>query len=83
MRFQPEEQRKLVREGLRCHLKIVKARQGPLYEDAELLEEFKTYYKEQCKSFEYDESVEGTHHFHMHNPERVAPIINEYFSCLV
>lgn len=80
MRFGPEEQAKIVRSGLRCHMKIIKARQGPLYEPAELLEEFKRYYQEQCATYEYDDSVDGTHHFHMHHPERVAPIINEFFS---
>lgn len=81
MRFGVEEQRQVVK-GLRCHLKIVKAKQGPLYEAAELLEEFKAIYKRQCASYEYDDSVDGTHHFHMHHPERVAPIINDYFARL-
>lgn len=83
MRYGVEEQRKLVKGNLRCHLKIIKARQGPLYEDAALLEEFKAYYKEQCLSYEYDDSIDGTHHFHMHHPERVAPVINEYFARLL
>lgn len=81
MRFGPAEQRQVVK-GLRCHLKIVKAKQGPLYEAADLLEEFKAIYRQQCASFEYDDSVDGTHHFHMHHPERVAPIINDYFGRL-
>ena len=78
LRFSPEEQREIIK-GLRCHLKIIKAKQGPLYEPKELIEEFKGYYKQQCASYEYDESIDGTHHFHMHTPENVAPIINEYF----
>lgn len=81
MRFGIEEQRQIIK-GIRCHLKIVKAKQGPLYEPVKYLEEFKAIYQRQCASYEYDESVDGTHHFHMHHPERVAPIINEYFSRL-
>ena len=81
VRFSVDEQRKMI-QGLKCHLKIVKAKQGPLYESKEILEEFKKYYQTQCESYEYDETVDGTHHFHMHNPEKVAPIINEYFSRL-
>ncbi|KZS05486.1 probable serine hydrolase [Daphnia magna] len=81
MRVGIEEQREIIK-GLKCHLKIVKAKQGPLYEPIEWLEEFKTIYQRQCASYEYDESVDGTHHFHMHNPERVAPIVNEYFARL-
>lgn len=82
LRFTVEEQRKIIK-GLRCHLKIIKAKQGPLYEPADQIEEFKAYYKQQCASYEYDESIDGTHHFHMHTPEKVAPIINEYFSQLL
>ncbi|KZS05487.1 Protein ABHD11-like protein [Daphnia magna] len=81
MRFGVGEQREVIK-GLKCHLKIVKAKQGPLYEPVEWLDEFKAIYRRQCASYEYDESLDGTHHFHMHNPEMVAPIINEYFSRL-
>lgn len=81
LRFTIEDQREVIK-GLRCHLKIIKAKQGLLYETAELRNEFMQYYQRQCASYEYDETVDGTHHFHMHNPERVAPIINEYFSRL-
>lgn len=72
------EQRLLVK-NIKCHVKIIKAKQGPLYEAAELYEEFKGYYAKYCASYEYDESVDGTHHFHMHDPQKVAPIVNEYF----
>mgnify|MGYP003350983360 CR=1 FL=1 len=73
----------MIIKGLCCHLKIVKVKQGPLYESKYLIEEFKGYYKQQCASYEYDETVDGTHHFHMHTPEKVAPIINEYFTRLL
>lgn len=78
MRFRPDEQREILK-GLKCHLKIIKARGAPLYEPEEVVEEFKAIYKRQCASYEYDDSLQGTHHFHMHNPELVAPIINDYF----
>ncbi|KOC70854.1 putative serine hydrolase [Habropoda laboriosa] len=32
-----------------------------------------------AEKFEYHE-VEGTHHVHLNNPERVAPIINNFIS---
>lgn len=81
MRFSVEEQRYIIK-GLRCHLKIIKAKRGPLYEPEKYLEEFKAIYQRQCASYEYDDSIDGTHHFHMHQPEEVAPIVNEYFSRL-
>ncbi len=79
MRHSIEDQRQLVKGNFRCHLKIIVARQGPLFEEASLLEAFKAYYKEHCLSYEY-ESIDGTHHFHMDNPKLLAPMINEYFS---
>lgn len=51
-------------------IKITIARQGSLYEEDSILEEFKTYYKNRCLSYECD-IVDGTHHFHMENPERL------------
>ena len=72
-----EEHRTIIKNNLNCHLKIIKAKQGPYYEPTEVLEEFKTYYKQQCKSFEYLE-VEGHHHVHMDHPERIASHVNEF-----
>ena len=80
MRFSLVHHREIMK-SLKCHLKIIKAAQGPLYEPIEVLEEFKGYYRQQCRSYEYVE-VEGTHHVHMNNPERVAPVVNEYFDDL-
>jgi len=78
VRFSLEDHRAIIKNNINCHLKIIKAKQGPYYEPAEILEEFKTYYKQQCKSFEYVE-VEGQHHVHMDHPERIASHINDFF----
>lgn len=83
MRLPIQELREIVRVGLRCHLKIVMARQGWRYDSAKVVQDFKSLYKAQCASFEFDDSLEGTHHFHMHNPERLAPIINDFFGRLL
>jgi len=80
-RFTVEDHRNIIKNNINCHLKIIKAKQGPYYEPTKILEEFKTYYKQQCKSFEYVE-VEGQHHVHMDHPERIASHINEFFSPL-
>ena len=77
IRFSVEEHRAIIKDNLNCHLKIIKGKQGPYYESTELLEEFKAYYKQQCKSFAYIE-VQGQHHLHIDHPEHVAPLINEF-----
>ncbi|TDG52655.1 hypothetical protein AWZ03_000888 [Drosophila navojoa] len=57
---------------------FIKALQAPYYED-------KKYYDaalevlRQNPNFEYHE-VEGTHHVHLNEPEKVAPIINSFIS---
>lgn len=81
LRFSLDNQRDLIKDKLKCHLKIIKAAQGPFYEDEQVLEEFKSYYKSQCQSFEYVE-IPGYHHVHMDAPERVAPLINEFLAGL-
>jgi len=80
VRFHISQHREMVK-SLNCHLKILKAAQGPLYEPVEVLEEFKSYYRQYCKSFDYVE-VEGTHHVHMDNPEHCVQIVDDFFQDL-
>jgi len=81
VRFSIDDHRSLIKNNLNCHLKIIKAKQGPYYEPRAVLEEFKNYYQAQCKSYEYVE-VEGRHHVHMDRPEMVAAHINQFFDAL-
>ena len=80
MRFSLAHQREII-ESLKCHVKITKAKNGLIYDPLEVLEEFKGYYRQQGRSYEYVE-VEGTHHVHMDHPDRVGQIVNDYFNHL-
>jgi len=62
-----------------CPLLLLKAKNGPLYEDKAIYDDFIEIYRQHSQGFEYTE-VEGTHHVHLVNPENVAPHINKFFS---
>lgn len=81
IRFKVDDHRFIIKNNLKCHLKILKGKQGHYYDPPEIIEEFKTYYEQQCKSFEYVE-IEGHHHFHMEQPQLTASHINEFFQSL-
>jgi len=81
IRYKAEDHRVIVKDNLKCHLKVVKGTKGAYYDPPELMEEFKSYYRQQCKSFEYVE-VDGYHHFHMDQPELTATYVNEFLQPL-
>jgi len=62
---------------LTCPLLLLKAKNGPLYEDKAIYDEFINIYRQHSQGFEYVE-VEGTHHVHLVNPENVAQQINQF-----
>jgi len=61
-----------------CPHLFIKARQGPLYERKEYHEEALEIVKKN-PLFEYHE-VEGTHHVHLNEPDKVAPLINSFIN---
>ncbi|XP_037945289.1 probable serine hydrolase, partial [Teleopsis dalmanni] len=63
---------------IKCPHLFIKALGGPYYEPKENYDDTLEILK-QNPLFEYHE-VEGTHHVHLNNPERVAPIINDFIS---
>ncbi|XP_013783557.2 serine hydrolase-like protein [Limulus polyphemus] len=70
---------KSILENLNCELLIIKAKERFFYEDPVEIKEILDMYARNCKHFQYHE-VEGTHFVHLNNPERVAPLINEFIS---
>ncbi|XP_076306492.1 serine hydrolase-like protein isoform X2 [Tachypleus tridentatus] len=73
------EQQKLILSHLKCELLIIKAKEGPWYEDREILKDFLDLYARNSKRFQFTE-VEGSHFVHLNNPERISPIINTFIS---
>lgn len=57
---------------------IIKCSEGPYFEDPEAYLEHVEAMKTRARSVRYVE-VEGKHHVHLTHPERVAPIITEFF----
>jgi len=75
-----DEQLWVLGENLRCDLLLVLASNGirrRYFKD--LVEETLDTYKKNTRTFKVVE-VEGTHHVHLNNPERVIPILQDYFS---
>ncbi|XP_076306495.1 serine hydrolase-like protein [Tachypleus tridentatus] len=73
------KQQKLILSHLKCELLIIKAKEGPWYEDREILKDFLDLYARNSKRFQFTE-VEGSHFVHLNNPERISPIINTFIS---
>lgn len=62
---------------IQCRTLIVKAAQGFSVENPKYVQETLDVLKKSAASFEFQE-VEGTHHVHLNNPDKVAPIINKF-----
>lgn len=58
---------------------VIKFAQGPNFESPENFMEHVETLKTKAKSVRYIE-VEGAHHVHLTHPERVAPIISDFFN---
>ena len=63
---------------INCPHLFIKALQGPYYEEKEYYDEVLAILKKNPK-FEYHE-VDGTHHVHLNEPEKIAKIINSFLS---
>ncbi|GAB6019090.1 Serine hydrolase-like protein 2 [Chamberlinius hualienensis] len=75
------EQMKQFAINLKCEYMLIQATDGVIYrlQQRTEVEETLDRFKKSAKSFEVVD-VEGTHHVHLNNPERVAPHINRFLS---
>ncbi|XP_049777237.1 probable serine hydrolase isoform X3 [Schistocerca cancellata] len=64
---------------IKCRVLFIKAMPGLKLEPENIIEETLNMLKKSSKELVY-KTVEGTHHVHLNNPERVAPIINEFLA---
>ncbi|XP_063228390.1 probable serine hydrolase isoform X2 [Bacillus rossius redtenbacheri] len=60
-----------------CNVLHIKAKSGLVYSDSKITRETLDALKNSAKYFEHHD-VEGTHHVHVNNPERVAPLITQF-----
>ncbi|XP_076062002.1 putative serine hydrolase [Oratosquilla oratoria] len=72
------EQQKSFASHIRCDMLVIKATNGPLYEQRELYEDILQVYEKSAKTFKY-RTVEGNHHVHLSKPETVAPLLIDFF----
>ncbi|XP_033300925.1 probable serine hydrolase isoform X5 [Bombus bifarius] len=64
---------------IKCAYLNIRAVPGMKFDNPESYEKVLDKIKLGAKRFEYHK-VEGTHHVHLNNPERIAPIINNFIS---
>ena len=62
---------------IKCAYLNIRAVPGMVFDQPENYHKVLDVIKENVRKFEYHE-VEGTHHVHLNNAERVAPIINKF-----
>ena len=62
---------------IKCAYLNIRAIPGMKLDHPEYYEKVLDQIKLGAKKFEYHK-VEGTHHVHLNNPERIAPIINNF-----
>ena len=66
-----------------CPVLIIKAKNGFIYEDKAVIEEFVNIYRENSRGgFQYAQ-VEGTHHVHLVTPENVAQVIGDFLAPVI
>ncbi|XP_008217086.1 probable serine hydrolase isoform X1 [Nasonia vitripennis] len=64
---------------IKCAYLNIRAIPGMVFDQPENYHKVLDVIKTVSKRFEYHE-VQGTHHVHLNNPERIAPIINKFIS---
>lgn len=64
---------------IKCSYLNIRAVPGMEFEQPENYQKVLDEIKINAKKYEYHE-VNGTHHVHLINPERIAPIINNFIS---
>ena len=65
--------------SIKCPLLVIKASNSPYYMSEEIAERLLRIYINTNPNFEFRE-VEGGHHVHLNNPERVAPLIVRFLA---
>lgn len=60
------------------NLLIIRARESYVRTSQQISDDFFEIYRKNCKLFKRIE-LNGTHHVHMNNPERVAPVVCQFF----
>ena len=63
----------------RSDLLVIRARQGVYQVPESLRKKYYDMYERNCKIFR-DVLLDGTHHLHMNDPEKVAPVIVDFLS---
>ncbi|XP_076160863.1 putative serine hydrolase isoform X1 [Ptiloglossa arizonensis] len=64
---------------IKCAYLNIRAIDGLKYDQPENYDKILNQIKIGARIFEY-QKVEGTHHVHLNNPERIAPLINKFIS---
>uniref|UniRef100_A0A0A9ZHH3 Putative serine hydrolase n=1 Tax=Lygus hesperus TaxID=30085 RepID=A0A0A9ZHH3_LYGHE len=64
-------------EKVNCHYLNIRASDGLKMENSEVYPTILDVLKKRCKSFNYHE-VEGTHHVHLNEPEKVSSFISSF-----
>lgn len=68
-------------ERIKCAYLNIRAVPGMEFDQPENYHKVLDIIKKTAKKFEYHE-IDGTHHVHLNEPEKVAPIINEFLKSL-
>lgn len=66
---------------IKCAYLNIRAVPGMTFEAADHYQKVLDKIKEKARVFEYHE-VQGTHHVHLNNPERIAPIVKNFLNTL-
>jgi hypothetical protein len=77
--FTPKQDIILLAKEVTAKILIIKFTEGPYFEEIEPFMEQVEALKTNSKSFQYVE-VPGRHHLHLTEPEKVAPMICEFFN---
>ncbi|KAI1301694.1 Serine hydrolase-like protein [Halotydeus destructor] len=62
---------------IKCDLLIIRARQSPYHVPESVRRQYYEIYERNCRLFR-DVLMDGTHHLHMNNPDKVAKALNEF-----
>ena len=66
---------------IKCFYLNIRAIQGMEYDNPENNQKVLDVIKKSAKNFRYVE-VEGKHHVHLNEPEKIAAVINEYLESI-
>jgi pimeloyl-ACP methyl ester carboxylesterase len=64
---------------MRCDLLVIRAKQGPYHVAEKVRKQFYDTYERNCRMFR-DVLMDGSHHLHMNNPDKVGTVINDFIT---